>query len=87
MRSDPEGANVYIVPKVKWETDSVNLSRPENIPDYIIKAGQTPVYLIELAPMEYVVVFVRGDVQKIKKVDLSNAKGKKHPVEIEEDLK
>jgi hypothetical protein len=87
VRSNPEGANVYVVPKAKWETDSVSLSRPENIPDYIIKAGVTPVYLIELSPKEYVVVFVHKDGQKVRKVDLTHSKGKDHPTEIEEDLK
>jgi hypothetical protein len=86
VRSNPEGANVYVVPKAKWETDSVNLSRPENIPDYIIKAGVTPVYLIELSPKEYVIVFVHKEGQKVRKVDLTNSKGKNHPTEIEEDL-
>jgi hypothetical protein len=65
----------------------VNLSKPENIPDYIIKAGQTPVYLIELAPMEYVVVFVKDDLKRVRKVDLSKANGKKKPIEITEDMK
>lgn len=87
VKSNPEGASIYVIPSAKWNTDSVAYSKPENISDYIVKDGVTPLHLIELYPKSYVVVLALKNQTAVKHVDLSDVRGKQNFKIVEVEMK
>jgi hypothetical protein len=86
IKSRPEGASVYVVPKVLWDSDSLKYSDPANLSGFIIKDGVTPVYTIELDRKKYAVVLVNQDRKKVVQVDLSKGLNKEDAKTVEIDL-
>jgi hypothetical protein len=72
IKTSPEGANVYVVPKTTWISDSIKYSDPSFITDYLAKDGQTPIHIMELSQREYAVILVKDDKRKVVHVDLKN---------------
>ncbi len=86
LKSNPEGAVVYIVPKNIWDMDTVKYSIPANINDYVIKDGTTPLYTLQIRQDHYVVVFVTKTSKKYVKIDLNKAYRKKRSKIVEVSL-
>lgn len=76
FKTDPQGASVYLIPREIWNSDSVHLTAPAEMSDYILKEGTTPVHTANYAPGDYVLFFVKEGKQKRLNVHFSKPKGK-----------
>jgi hypothetical protein len=70
LKSNPDGASVYLLPQKVWESDSIFYSNPANINDYFLKDAVTPVYTEDVNAGSYVAIFVLGDQKRIVKTTI-----------------
>lgn len=83
VKSNPEGAVVYIVPKIVWQSDTVQYSDPNNLGAYVIKKSTTPVYTLEIPPGDYMVLCINGHKKKMVPLSLKKTHSKRKPKTID----
>ena len=65
LKSNPDGASVYLVPKKVWESDTAKYSNLNYIGEYLVKESVTPIYTLDIEAGEYAVIFIVEGKKKI----------------------